>query len=1210
MKKRPSMQETGNLFACEEANEAFVEPQASYQLHDREQRAKALDVTNSWIVEAPAGSGKTSLLIKRYLKLLSLPDIEQPEQVLAITFTVKATGEIRERILKELESAAQTKHGAESDETQRLAASVLERDRMLGWKLLDRPKRLNIRTIDSICAEIAQGLPLLSGGSGLAPIKDSTPLYRLAAERTLLQLGGEDVALNKALSVVLLHRDGNLLQTRDLLADLLSLRDQWGRLVPLDRESLEEDVLDNDVRRRLEDALAEAICRELEQLLRIFPASELVALSSLAAELGGNEGYGGQPSPIAVCRGKGGPPAASVADLDRWRALAHLLIKADGKWRSGFNSNVLGFTTTKREKERLREVSKSLEGNDVLLSAVNRAAALPPAIYPQEQWEVAKALFHVLYRALAELQLVFAERGECDFAELGLLARAALRHGGAALDTIPGLKLQHMLVDEMQDTSTSQYELIELLTQDWDGRSQTLFLVGDPKQSIYLFRQARVERFIRTMEELRLGEMNLGSLLLTSNFRSQAGLVKSFNDDFSRIFPGKRDKADLGEAVYTRADAVRPFAQENSIVWHTQVVSREDLKEDRRRTRHKVSHDEAQSVRGIVEHWRAKELPAERHGKPWKIAVLVRNRNHLTQVVAELKRASIPFRAVDIDQLGERPEVLDLFALTRALLHPADRVAWLAVLRAPWCGLELAELHKLCGADDPAFAEHTVPELIAERGHELSEDSILRLQRLWPVFSAAANRKTRLGLAELVERTWYSLGGSAYLTEEEAANAKRYFQLLDEAEVESAIVDLTQLKQRLGQLYAAPTTRNEAVDLMTIHGAKGLEWDVVIVPGLEKKIRSTGGRLLSWEELAGDNEHQPQVIFAPIAGKGEDSEALNVWLREIHRRRDEAECRRLFYVACTRAREELHLFATVDRRSDQSIRPLRGSLLEAAWPAAEGHFVDNNIASKPLIAPVITMPQQASTHSIGLSIAAEAEISSARTQILYRVPITFQGLRALPAIVRNSHSDGTFGGMRFARPEGSLESRVLGNTVHAFLEVLARELSSGKSVDALRDELGSWRLRIASLARNSGLSPSEVQGIVVQTLKALTATLSDPYGLWVLAPHKQAASERALTSWDETRSSVRLDRIFEAGEAPLAPGDGHLWIVDFKTAQYGGQDLDDFLRQERDKYIPQMSVYAETVLGSGEERQLKIGLYYPLISKLIWWEHGNSPDEL
>ena len=116
----------------------------------------------------------------------------------------------------------------------------------------------------------------------------------------------------------------------------------------------------------------------------------------------------------------------------------------------------------------------------------------------------------------------------------------------------------------------------------------------------------------------------------------------------------------------------------------------------------------------------------EGRSEPWKIAVLVRSRSLLGDIVAELKdetKGAIPFRAVDIEALGERQEVLDLFALTRALLHPADRVAWLAVLHAPWCGLGLADLHTLAGADDPAWAERCIEDSIAERGELLSEES-------------------------------------------------------------------------------------------------------------------------------------------------------------------------------------------------------------------------------------------------------------------------------------------------------------------------------------------------------------------------------------------------------------------------------------------------------------------------------------------------------
>src|SRR5580704_18575434 len=120
---------------------------------DWEAREQALDVRRSWIVEAPAGSGKTGLLIQRYLKLLAEESVEQPEQVLAITFTVKATNEMRERVMVQLqrasESNAPTRNSEFNRETHRFAQAVLDRDALLGWRLLEHPHRLRIRTIDS-----------------------------------------------------------------------------------------------------------------------------------------------------------------------------------------------------------------------------------------------------------------------------------------------------------------------------------------------------------------------------------------------------------------------------------------------------------------------------------------------------------------------------------------------------------------------------------------------------------------------------------------------------------------------------------------------------------------------------------------------------------------------------------------------------------------------------------------------------------------------------------------------------------------------------------------------------------------------------------------------------------------------------------------------------------------------------------------------------
>jgi ATP-dependent exoDNAse (exonuclease V) beta subunit len=1185
---------------------------------DWEERERALDVEQSWIVEAPAGSGKTGLLIQRYLKLLAHESVEEPEQVLAITFTVKATAEIRERVVAQLERAARGETLRDDNnferETRTLAEAVLRRDELLGWQLLEHPRRLNMRTIDSVCAEIARSLPVLSGGGGgQTPVLDASLLYREAARQTLMQLGGADAALNEALRTVLLHRDGNLAECELLVAGMLEWRDQWGDLFPLSRQDLDDAYLDGTVLPKLQLALEQAVCAGLIELNQSLPPDILEELSRLANELGHAEGYRGAPSPIAILAGLDNAPGETAEDLEHWQALIHLLTKASGEWRSGFRSDWLRFELGKTHAARLKSLVEDLRERDDVLRAIKRVNSLPPQKYPQEQWVVAKALFRVLSRALAELQIVFAQRGECDFAELGLLARTALgREGGVRdLSEALGRELRHLLVDEMQDTSTSQYELIQLLTQGWDGHGQTVFLVGDPKQSIYLFRQARVERFVRTMQTEMLGDLPLGRLQLTANFRSQSELVDAFNEDFALLFPREVGTANPEEVAYFAAQAVKGPSRNDGlgVVWHTAVLRAGSTLDNAKRAKRRQAKQDAQQVRAIVQKWRARALPEGRR-EPWKIAVLVRSRAHLLDVVAALKEddgeGPIPFRAVDIEPLKDRQEVLDLSALTRALLHPADRVAWLAVLHAPWCGLGLAELHILAGADDPDWAQRCVQDVIDERAHLLSERGCERLARVWPVLQAAADQRGKLTTAQWVERTWRSLGGDAWLTVDEMANARRYLQLLDEVEEQAAMLDLRLLERRIDKLYAETAVVAGAVDLMTIHGAKGLEWDVVMVPGLERRAQANRNRLLTWSEIDSGDEEAAHVALAPIASKGEGSLELNAWLNGIHNAREAAERKRLFYVACTRAREELHLFAAPEENAKGEVKPIHGSLLATAWPAAKRHFAGAPMVSDAAAKALVMQPSAAMEDEFFGDIAAagaEAMEATQRPAKLQRLPRQFDPRERFRVEKKLSYgeADDAQNATHFARPEGSFEARALGNAVHVFLEMLAKRLGDGVPRNVLLSEVAEWNLRIAAVLRGEGLPQASARKQALRVQSALRDTLADAEGLWVLSAHESAASEYALTSWGDRHSSVRLDRVFRAGPEPLTAATNCLWIVDYKTTTHGSKGVEEFLAEERQKYGPQMLAYAQMMRGEAEPGKLRVGLYYPMLPRLVWW---------
>ncbi len=1171
-------------------------------LADQQARRQALDIHQSWIVEAPAGSGKTGLLIQRFLTLLGDESVQQPEQLLAITFTVKATAEMRERILKQLQLAAGPDLSTNEfeRETRVLAQAALKRDQALGWKLLKHPRRLNIRTIHSVCGEIARTLPLLAGtGGALSPVDDASAHYREAANRTLMQLGGPDRSLSEDLRTLLLHRDGNLTDCERLLEAMFSMRDQWGDLIPLAGAEQEPDYLDGPIRARLEGALEETIRDVLARLNTAFPRNLLGELVSLAEKMAHSPAYRSTESPIAYCAGRCDLPGNDIQDLQHWQTLIHLLTTKDG-WRKTVYKNHLGFEIEKEHATRLKGLHDQLRSDESLLAVLLQAATLPPSKYPEEQWIVIRSLFRVLRRALAELQVVFAERGECDFAELELLARRALRHDSASNGLAEaGMKFQHLLVDEMQDTSSSQYRLLELLTRGWDGRSQTVFLVGDPKQSIYLFRHARVERFTHTMRTGEFGDLTVGRLQLTANFRSQCGLVDAFNEYFSTIFSSDTAATTSEKILYVNAIATRRSTKSvKDIAWHTTTHPPAPVSLQRNSPAHDQALEDAQTICTIIQQWRTRPLPPSRTAA-WKIAVLARTKKLLLETAEALKAAGIPYRAVDIEPLGERQEVLDLFSLTRALLHPADRTAWLAILRAPWCGLGLAQIHILAGADDPTCAERSIQDLLEERGDLLSEEGCERLAGFWKVMRAATGKRALLPLSQLVERTWRSLGGDVYLTPEETANAHRYLQLLAELESQPGGIHPSLLHDRLQKLFANSTNTGEAVDLLTIHKAKGLEWDLVFVPGLEKSPRRRNGQLLTWEELDATSNLPSSFVLAPIKGKGEDSQALNAWINRIHTAREKAEQKRLFYVACTRAREELHLFGGVKMNARGEIKPPSGSLLDTTWPIASRYF-----HAMPAVTSEDNGSSSAPTSDLSHVVSDMAAFAEPRSsQRMQRLPLQF-----LPQEPRDVVSEPPVAAAQKPKialqtnTEERFETRAVGIVVHALLELLSKRMSSGKHFDEVRQEVATWGPRIHAMLRAEGVALRKIKDTARQITVALDNSLRDDTGRWILAARPNSSAELEMTAWQDGPMEVRIDRIFKAGPEPMIEGDRHLWIVDYKTAICHSADIEEFLAVERARYEPQLIRYARLFEGSHPKAEMRIGLYFPLLPKFIWWK--------
>ncbi len=1182
-------------------------PEPSRVPEDAAARAAAIDTTRSILVQAPAGAGKTSLLTQRFLALLA--EVDEPEQILAITFTRAATAEMRHRILTALESARTHPAPVEGEsEERRLARSALRHADSLGWQLLEQPHRLDVQTIDSLCLRLAHAQPLLARlGGALQPADNDKALYAVAARRTAALLGDRaDADLEAALERLLLRRDNNLPEVERLLAEMLANRSAWLGVLPL----ASFDAIDWEaVREKLEQPFADAHRRVLGALACVADAvpdlhNEWLALARYAVGNLDTPTLDGCDLSVLLSDRDFNPQ-----DRDCWLALASILLKRDGDHRASWDKrhgfpapgDGPGKQQRRQFKDRIKACSDELQalvsGSDSLQQLLCQLRSLPAARYTEDQWQTLRAAFLVLRRATAELRLIFAENNAVDFVEIAQAAEQVLRDETTMRGLLESEQRRHLLIDEFQDTSRAQYRLVAELMKEWrtgDGRS--IFLVGDPLQSIYSFRQAEVALFHETRDHgLPCGDRRhpCHTLQLTHNFRSHRILVDALNQSLARVFP--LDGADR----FVPASAWPSETNEDNLHLHTSFSVD---------TQSTSRGDETAAVLDILEAELPRIAAAQARGdEQYRVAVLVNSRTHLAHITHALRERHIAFRAVDLEPLADRQEVHDLHMLLRALLHPGERIAWLSVLRAPWCGLSLDDLHLLAGADDRTLLKRPLAELIATRGDQLSPDGQARLQRTWRVLESALRTRydedNNTSLATWLERTWTALGGSACVDANTHENADAFFRLLDELEPSGVEVLRGDFALRLAKLCAAPDPRVSerfGIQLMTMHKAKGLGFEVVLLPGLDRATRGRGSDLLAMLERTRPGVPlESELLLAPIGNReDEDADPTYAWVQSQRQAQINDERRRLFYVACTRARNRLHLFATITVTNGNLRRPAAGSLLHAAWPAFSGD-IEQRAAQLPAA-------------STGLALAASIEAAPAYPpNILPRLPSGWRPQPAAPGIVSRRQAPRQ---PLFTRSSsGGLLARARGNAVHAVLERMTRLFAE----EPATPDAGRWQRLLEQTAqralRAGGYAHPALQATARAAAHTALSVAASSVGRWLLHPHPGALAESAWQVWDSDGNlrTLRVDRSFRAGDAPALPGDHCLWIIDYKTGAASQGDCAAWLAQQKEQWRGQLEAYgnALTSVRQGPQdkpRSLRYGLYFPELLELVDWPQEET----
>ena len=1132
----------------------------------------AADPETSAFVTANAGSGKTTTLVNRVARLL-LRKVD-PETILCMTFTKAAAAEMQRRLFEQLGRWALMDDAAlrgELGKLEGLDPGAYEPERLslartLFAKALETPGGLKIQTIHAFCEKLLRRFPLEAGVSpGFQVLEDAS-----AAE------------------VAAAARDG---VARRALAGEPILADAYARFaVALDFASFEAMFATFETRRE-----------------------------ALAAYVAGQGGLAGIPSAVARACGldhledAGAIEQAAVTlpalSIDLWKAGAEVLrgggatnqtaaaqmaavAEAAHRGEAMFAPALQVFCTQKGEPATWLEKAAVLKGQpalqarlieerDRLLAAGRRAKAARVA-QDTVQALILAAFYAAAYRGAK------ARRGVLDFADLISRTLTLLTGQDAAAWVLYKLDagLEHILVDEAQDTAPEQWEILRALTDqffvglDSGDRplERTVFVVGDEKQSIFSFQGAAPERLMREQDYYGVlaasVERRFAPVPLLESWRS----TKEVLDFVDAVFgPGalrqalqpRREGEDVGALIehISRRHDVDPDGRGTIDLW---PLEREDEGLERRAwdepldagarggAWRRLAERIAGEIRALVMRGEAVHDKETRQWRPagyGDVLILVRKRKVLfEELLRALKRAGVPVAGADRLVLSEHPAFEDFLALARFCQFDGDDLTLAALLRSPFCDLDETSLFDLARG-----RTGTLWAALSRRGDERPEWDAARGFLGWAKGEAGTRTPfdfygrvlSRLDAAGRSMRTRLvtRLGP-------EAGDAIEEFLAQALSAEQRGVCDLERFADGLSRLAVSVKREMDEprgeVRVMTAHGSKGLEAPIVYLPETVGAGAARGSPLLETEDGG----------FLWCSSASNDCEASQV-ARDARRRRDEDEAHRLLYVALTRARDRLVITGRVNARA--KLETVKGwwAPMTAAFDDPDladqirtvrcGEMEVRRFGANPRILPrgaAATSPAPTALPAWALR-PAPAEAPAA----VYASPSTLlediRGPAPSPLSAR--------GGMgRFRR----------GTLIHRLLQLLP---------DLAPDE------RIAGAKRALAKEPGLTDDQRAEMVAAAFAVLNDPAFAEVFAPGSLAEAAVAGGAPDLPEGlmvSGRVDRMMITPDRVL--------VADFKTNRPAPARIED----ADPAYVLQMAVYAAVLRAVFPGRRVEAALVW------------------
>jgi ATP-dependent helicase/nuclease subunit A len=1114
----------------------------SLRLVEDPQRTAA-DPGLSAFVRANAGSGKTKTLIDRVARLLLAG--AKPETILCVTYTKAAAAEMQRRLYRRLgdwsvmDDAGLTEELAdlEGRRPELYDARRLSDARALFAQALETPGGLKIQTIHAFCEKLLRRFPLEAGVSPGFKVMDDAASAAVAA------------AARGAVADYALRHEGEL-------------ADAYARMsVELDFGAFQQMFLDFEARRgKLADFFE--VRGDFEGAAAWVWAAAGVAPGTTPDAVEADARAGFDPAlwrEAAQVLSQGGAQdqkcagqlarVAAAADAGLAEMLGALFTEGGEGTAAKWCANTKGLAAHEGLRARL------LAEQDRLEAARARLRGARIAVGTLDALRLAAAY-------LAAYRLEKQAFGALDFADLIEKTRALLSKNQAAAWVLYKLDggIDHILVDEAQDTAPDQWEIVRSLTGEFfsgEGRpreralDRSLFVVGDEKQSIYSFQGADPARLIsetaRYVEEIRASGRQAEAVPLQASWRSTTEVLAFVDAVFPAGVPpttepsshpamreGHRGCVDLWPLVE------EPEAEERT-AWTAPLDAEGEASANKRLARAIAAEIRETVARGDAVYDRGR--PDGRDWRPARfgdVLILVRKRGPLfEEILRALKQAGVPVAGADRLALSQHIVFDDLLALARFALFPEDDLTLAALLRSPFCSLEDEDLHRLAYGRGQASLWRTIQARAAEAPAWAEAAGLLG----WAVQAAPARRPFEFYAEALARRDGEGRSMRARLLRRlgaEAEDALEEFLAQALAAEARGVHELEGLAADFARLDIVVKRELEGgrdeVRVMTAHGAKGLEAPIVFLPETTSQQSPRGSPLLETADGG----------FLWCASAKNDGEA-SAEARALRVRKEEEEQLRLLYVALTRARERLVICGK--RPANRKEENLKGW-----WAAVRDGFAHTGV--EPHVRSVACGAIDVRRYGPDPETLGAAAVAP---DVLASLPAWTGEAPRAEAFTRYASPSDLGESLKARAPSPLAETAGLGrfrrgDLIHRLLQLLPDIPAAGRAEGAR-----------ALLAREPDLSEAQRGEMAEAALAVLQdARFAEVFGAGSRAEVAIAGGAAALPAG--LKISGRIDRLVVLPDRVL--------VVDFKTNRPSPAAIED----ADPAYLRQMAIYA-AVLG-------------------------------